>query len=384
MKITDIEAIPFRLPLRRDFRWASLRVALGGFVLVRVRTDEGVVGFGEATPLPDWGGDFGRRAGETQATVVEVVRNVLRPALMGRDAAQIDLAIDAMDKALRGHSYAKCAIEIALHDILGKVARMPIHRLLGGAYRDRLPVAHMIGIMPNEEAVAEGEGALADGIRAFQIKGGLDAERDIRLITELRRRLGDDIVLRLDANQGYADAKTAIAVLERMKDARPDYVEQPVEGLDAMRRVREAGPIRVIADESCWSAHDALDLVHAGAADVISIYLAKAGGMRGAMAVGAIARASGLPCDVNGSIESGIGNAANLQFGLATASVTLACVIPVSAPLGRHPCRVGGHYYEDDIITEPFRVADGALLPLDGPGLGIEIDEAKLERYRED
>ncbi len=89
-----------------------------------------------------------------------------------------------------------------------------------------------------------------------------------------------------------------------------------------------------------------------------------------------------MACDVNGSIESGIGNAANVHFALATPAVQLASVIPISAPAGAHPYRIGGRYYEDDIVTAPFAVRDGAILPLDGPGLGIEIDEAKLERFR--
>jgi muconate cycloisomerase len=120
------------------------------------------------------------------------------------------------------------------------------------------------------------------------------------------------------------------------------------------------------------------------AADAISIYLAKAGGIVRARRVAAIAEAAQLPCDVNGSIESGIGNAANLHFALATRPLTLPSVIPVSAPVDRHPCRVAGNYYTDDVVAEPFGFKDGCLLPLDRPGLGIEVEQAKLEKYRED
>jgi len=382
MKITSIEAIPFRLPVRRDFRWAGLIEPLGGFVLVRVRTDAGVTGYGEATPLPDWGGDFGRRSGETLAGVASIIDSVLGPRLIGCDPTAVTAARAAMDAVVVGNSYAKCAIDIALHDIWGLSVGQPLYKLLGGQVRPCVPVAHMIGLMGDDQAIAEGEGAVADGMRALQVKGGVDADRDVRLIGLLRRALGEGINLRLDANQGYRDAKTASRVIARLADAGADCVEQPAIGLRAMAEATARSSLPIIADESCWDANDALDVVGSRGADCLSIYLAKAGGFVGARKVGAIAEAAGLPCDINGSIESAVGNAANVHFALATPSVTLASVIPVSAPAGSHPCRIGGNYYLDDICAAPFAVSDGAILPLERPGLGIDIDEAKLERLR--
>jgi muconate cycloisomerase len=384
MRITDIEAIPFQLPARRGFWWAGLKVSLGGFVLVRIRTSEGITGIGEATPLPDWGGDFGRRSGETQKTVTTLIRDVLKPALLGSDPRDFHRATAAMNRVLRGNVYAKAAIDIALHDIAGKAAGLPVYRLLGGKFRDAVPIAHMVGLMPDAEAEAEAGGAIADGVSALQIKGGVDSARDVRLIRRLRQCLPPDIVLRLDANQGYGDAKTTIEVLRQLDDVGLDYVEQPAIGHIEMAAARSGVRPRVVADESCWDAAEAIDLVRARAADCISIYLAKAGGICGARQVAAIAEAAGMACDVNGSIESGIGNAANLHFALATAPVSMACVIPVSAPRATHPWRIGGNYYTDDIITAPMAVANGALLPLDAPGLGVDLDEAKLAAYRVD
>jgi muconate cycloisomerase len=149
-----------------------------------------------------------------------------------------------------------------------------------------------------------------------------------------------------------------------------------------MAAVTAASTVPVIADESCWDPRDALELVQARAADQISIYLAKAGGIAKARRVAAIAEAAGMGCDVNGSIESGIGNAANAQFALSCPVAVTPSVIPITAPAGTHPNAVGGHYYEDDIVTEPFAVRDGTLLPLTRPGLGIEVDEKKLAKYR--
>lgn len=382
MKITAVTAFPFRLPVRRDFKWAGLLADLGGFVAVRVETEGGVTGYGEATPLPDWGGDWGRRCGETQASVTQMIEQVLAPALVGMDVTAVTAARAAMDRVLIGNSYAKCAIDIALHDAWGKIVGQPVYKLLGGAVRDAVPVAHMIGLMHEAEALDEGIGAVADGVRALQIKGGVDLERDLRLVAALRRELGEAVTLRLDANQGYGHGKAATQAVLRLADAGASLVEQPTTGLAYMADVTAASPLPIIADESCWDIHDALEVVQTGAADCLSIYLAKAGGFVGAGGVARVAAARKLACDVNGSIESAIGTAANVHFALAHPAVTLGAVIAISAPAGTHPCRIAGRYYEDDVLAAPMAVADGAILPLDAPGLGIEVDEDKLRHYR--
>lgn len=384
MKITDIEAIPFRLPLRRELLWAGLKVELGAFVLVRMHTDSNHVGIGEATPLPDWGGDHHIHGGETTDTVCHMVRDVMAPALAGLDPLAYEATRCSLDSIVKGNSYAKAAIDMALLDLAGKACGLPIHRLLGGPHRPEVPVAHMVGIMPFDDAISEAEAAVADGVRALQVKGGVDPQRDVQLIMELRNRLGPGIHLRLDANQGYQRSKRAVRHLRDLPPGALDLLEQPVEGLEEMSRATRNLEIDVMADETCWSPHDALQVIAAGAADAISVYVAKAGGISAARLVGAIAHAAGLPTDINGSIESGVGNAANVQTALATLSCSLSCVIPISAPAGTHPYAVAGRYYDDDIITEPFPVRNGSLLPLDSPGLGVVVDEDKLSRYRTD
>jgi L-alanine-DL-glutamate epimerase-like enolase superfamily enzyme len=384
MKITGIEAIAYRLPIRRDFAWAGLNVGIGRFVLVRVHTDDGMSGIGEAVPLAEWGGDHNRRAGETQRTVIHVVEDLLASHLLGQDPLDIERLVARMDMAVRGHSYAKAAVDMALHDLLGKAAGLPLYKVLGGAFRGSVPVAHMVGLMPAEDAIEEGVAAVADGVSALQVKGGVDPTRDLTLIRGLRERLGPDVRLRLDANQGYGDVASAVKILRAMEPAGLDFVEQPVAGVRQLAQVRRSVGVPIIADESCWDAQDALECVELEAIDAISIYLAKAGGIAGARRVAAVAQAAGLPCDVNGSIESGVGNAANVHFALATPAVSLPCVIPVTSPRQMAPYPTAGHYYEDDVVTRPFEVLDGALLPLEGPGLGIEIDEEKLEAFRVD
>ena len=139
----------------------------------------------------------------------------------------------------------------------------------------------------------------------------------------------------------------------------------------------------VIVDEGCWSPQDASEVVKRGSADVISIYFTKASGLYRSMQIGAIAQAAGLPVNVNGSLEGGIGNAANLHLSAALEGVVLPGVITINTLEGREQTKVGGVFYTDDVIADPFEYVDGCLMVPTGPGLGVELDPEKVERYRE-
>ena len=172
------------------------------------------------------------------ASVHYLIESVMGPLLIGKDPTNIVQAHETMNYYVRGNTYAKAAIDIALYDIWGKVTDQPIYKLLGGKVREEVKVGHMIGIMSLEESRKEARGAYEDGIRAFQIKTGEDFERDVAVIKMLREEFGDSVWLRLDANKGYKDVKTALYLLNKMvgKDGKPllDMVEQPVEGFKDM------------------------------------------------------------------------------------------------------------------------------------------------------
>jgi len=136
-----------------------------------------------------------------------------------------------------------------------------------------------------------------------------------------------------------------------------------------------------MADESAWTPRDVLEIARKKAADIISIYTTKPGGLFKAKKVAAVAEAEGLRCNVNGSVETGVGNAANIHLAASTAVASLACVVPVSTPAGQGK-GIAGIYYSDDLITEPFDYEDGCVVVSDKPGLGIEVDDQKLEHYR--
>jgi muconate cycloisomerase len=382
--VQGVEVIDVRLPLRRDSRWRGLTEELGRSCIVRVYDSEGRVGHGEAAALATWGGDWGSRYGETPTTVRHVVDDLLAPALRGIEPFEIERACKLMDEVVRGHVYAKAALEMALWDLQGLTVGLPVYKLLGGGVRPGVVVAHMLGIMQAAEAIREATAAATEGIRSFQIKGTGEADRDVELVRALRAALGDGILLRLDANQGYRGlgGKTTGAILHRLEEAGVDMIEQPGEGLREMARAHSAASVPVVADESCWSPHDVVELAERDAADAISIYLAKAGGIARAKQVATVATVYGFPCDVNGSLESAIGNAANLHFAVSTPAVTLPCVIPVTNPGPAVNGSVAGRYYTDDLVGSAFAFRDGVLYPPDGPGLGVVIDEQRLNAYR--
>ena len=384
MKISQYKLYKVSIPTRRKHTWASSTADVGqGWVILELVTSDGIVGYGEATTMPEWGGDFSRYFGESFETTEVVVREQLFPAIEGMDPFDIDLIHHRMDKAVRGFPYAKAAIDIALYDIMGKSEDKPVYQLLGGQYRRAIPIAHSLGVvMDIDAAVEEAVAACREGIRNIKMKGGLDMARDVELMQKLREALGPRVNILVDANQGYPSAKEAVKWGKRMDRYDLQSLEQPVEGLAQLRQVTQMLEVPVCADESCWTVPDALDIVASRAADYISIYVTKAGGLYPARTIAKIAECAGIRCNVNGSGEFGVGNAANLHMACCGRNIDLASVFPVTHVEGcPEQTKVAGRWYRDDIITRPFLYEDGCLVVPDGPGLGIEVDRVKLAKY---
>lgn len=382
MEITGIETISVALPWRRLHRMAFPGEVLGRYVIARVFTDEGIEGLGEATVIKEWGGDHGRYFGESPGLTVKVIESILGPALIGQDPFNLEAAHRRMDIAVKGYPYAKTALDEALHDIKGKALGVPVYQLLGGLVREEIPIAHSLGWMEYDEATAEAAAAVDEGIRTIKIKVGRDPTYDVRIVREVRETIGPDRDIVVDANQGWPTPKHAIAILRRMQEHGIRYAEQPVEGLARMARVARAVDVPIMADESAWTPQDVLEIVERGAADMISLYTTKPGGLFKAKKVAAVAEAAGLPLNVNGSHETGVGNAGNLHLVASTAAVTEAGVFPVTSLREHQPTRMAGKMYLDDIVTRPFEYRDGCLIVPSAPGLGVELDMDKVAEYR--
>ena len=384
MKITGIEAIPIRLPTRRLHQWASLTTPIGVYVIIKVYTDQGLVGLGEAPALKDWGGDHMKYYGETPQTTMHIIGDILAPALKGQDPRRIEAIHSLMDQSVKGYPYAKAAIDMALYDLSGKALNAPVYQLLGGCFRERVSIAHSLGLMEIDKAVEEALQATSEGVKTIKLKGGINPRRDVALLEAVRKALGTDIQICVDANQGYAGPRVAVRTVKAMEEYDLLYMEQPVEGIRAMAQVAKNCDTPIMADESAWTPQDVLQIIEHGAADIVSLYTTKPGGLFKAKKVAAVAEAAGLLCNVNGSVETGVGNAANLHLAASTGVASLACVLPVSTPRGRGHAGIAGIYYQDDIIEEPFDYSEGDIIVSPRPGLGVGLDEDKIRHYRAD
>ena len=380
--ISKVETLLVQLPTRREHRWTGLNEPIGRYVIVRVVDSEGRVGWGEAPALKDWGGEFGRYFGESQLIVRTVIENYLAPAIKGVELGNVIDLHARMDAVIKGYPYAKAAVEFAFYDASGRALGVPVTTLLGGRSRSRIPVTHSIGLISVAEAESEAAKVAAEGIKTIKIKIGVDPARDIEIVRAVRSAVGEKVELCVDANEGYKTPGEAITTVRQMEKYRLKYVEQPVMGIERLAEVARAIDAPVMADESAWNAHDVLQIIERRAAQIVSIYTTKPGGLFKAMEVAAVCRAAGIICNVNGSVETGVGNLANIHLAAAAPAVTLSCVVPVSTPKEALRGQIGGIYYQDDLIAEPFEFVDGTIKVPDGVGMGIAVDHNKIEKYR--
>ena len=380
--IRAIETIHVALPNRRSHKFAGQTEEIGGYVITRMEGEDGNVGWGEAPVLKDWGGDHGRYFGETPTTTKLMIDQYLAPVVIGVEPDNFVELHARMDHMIKGYPYAKAAVELAAYDLAGHSRGIPVYKLLGGRVRTRIPIAHSIGLIPIDQGVTEVKQVIGEGVRTIKLKIGVDPARDIELVKRIREAVGPDIDICADANCGYRSPGEAIQIIREMEKERLIYVEQPVVGVQRIAQVARVVDTPIMADESAWNAHDVLEIIERQAADIVSIYTTKPGGLYRAMQVAAVAEAAGIPCNVNGSIETGVGNLANLHLAAAAAPVTFDCVVPVSTPAEYQRGQLAGIYYTDDLIKEPFAFADGEVAVPEGPGMGIEVDTDKIERYR--
>jgi muconate cycloisomerase len=379
--IEKIELIHVALPPRREHKWTGQTEPIGGYMLIKLTDTAGLSGWGESTALKDWAGEYGRYFGESAGTTRLVVERYLAPAVRAVLPSNVVELHARMDRAIKGYPYAKAAVEIAAYDLAGHQLGLSSHMLLGGALRSRIPISHSLGFMDFAEGEREAAKAVKEGIRTIKIKVGIDADRDVEMVRRIRDTCGSAIDICIDANQGYATPGAAIQMFRRIEDCRIKYFEQPVEGIEQRAQVARAIDAPLMADESAWNAHDVIEIVERRAAQMVSIYTTKPGGLYRAMQVAAVCRASGIVCNVNGSIETGIGNLANVHLAAAAEPVTVSCVFPVSTPAEAQHGRLAGIYYKDDLLVEPMRFADGCIEVPTSPGMGIAPDVEKIRRY---
>jgi L-alanine-DL-glutamate epimerase-like enolase superfamily enzyme len=371
VKITAVECIPIRVPIKPELAITSGR---GGshvtspFLLVKLHTDVGLVGLGEASCTPRW-------SGEDQVSAAHFINEYFAPALVGRDPTRIDDISAAVFPLVAGNYFTKSAIEMALWDLAGKAAEKPLYELLGGKVRDSVAIKWSVSGQPPDRAAAIARWAVDQGFRAMKVKVGIDAVEDFARVSAVREVVGADAKLGVDANGGWGDAATAIACIERLTPFGIAFVEQPVPAGDPEEMAtvhREAG-LPIIADESLYSLDDARQLARCQACDVFSIYIGKAGGIGPARTIADFAVEHDIACTIGSNLELGVGSAAMIHLALAHRGIDPDAF----------PCDIiGPFFYEDDILKVPLSLDGGRATAPPGPGLGIELDEAKVNAYR--
>lgn len=359
--LKTIEIIPVSLPLREPYRIARAIQDRGEYVVFRLETDEGCCGIGEAAP-------FHGESEETQADIVATARQYLAPAVLGMEIFDLEAIHDRMDALLPGHLFAKAGIDLALHDLIGKLLGVPVFRLMGGRFRERVPLSGgPIGLMSAHAAAERAARLVAAGFRTVKLKIGDPGGRDEETVRAVREAIGPSVELRLDANQAYT-ADRAIPLLRRLERYEPALIEQPVASwdLDGLAKAAAALDVPVMADEPVSSPADVLRIVERRAADIVKIKVMRSGGLFRARKVCAVAEAAGLPVILGSGHESGIGVAAELHLATALRA------IPYAGEM------VGHLRLMEDLVTGSIPVHEGAARVPDGPGLGISVSQERL------
>lgn len=366
MKITAVEAIPFAIPYVKPLRFASGEVHVAEHVLVRVHTDDGVLGIAEAPPRPF-------TYGETQASIVAVIEQIFAPQVVGLSLLEREVAGARLARTV-GNPTAKSALDMAMWDALGRSLNLQVTELLGG-YTDRMRVSHMLGFDEPTAMVAEAE-RMRDtyGITTFKVKVGRTPYRlDTAVVRALREGLGPEVELYVDGNRGWSSTDSARAMKE-MADLDLLFAEELCPADDVLGRrwlVRQLD-VPFIADESAVTPADVTREILGGSATAISIKTARTG-FTGSQRVHHLAEGLGIDVVMGNQIDGQLGSMCTVAFGSAY-RLTSQRAGELSNFLDM----------SDDLLTEPLEIRDGELTLRPGAGLGVEVDPDKLAHFRQD
>ena len=361
--IRRVEAIPVALPLKKPVMMSGVAIAHAENVLVRIEATDGTVGWGEAASAPSMTGD-------TQGGLAAAVRH-LAPLLAGQDAWARPQLVARLRTALMGNTGAHSAIQMALLDLAGRAAGLPLSALVGGAVRSSVAPMWLLGNSTVEKDVAEARAKTAEGFHFFKLKVATKPlEQDIAATHALRDALGPAIPLCADANCGFT-LEAARRYVSATCEAGLLFLEQPLESTDlvGLETLAGASPLAIGADEGIHSLTDIEAHARCGARG-LSLKLIKLGGFDAAMQAASLCERLGLEVNVAAKIaESSIGSAA---------AVHLACALP-STDWG---VSLTHFYLAEDIVRRPLPLSDGLVSPPSGPGLGVDVDEAAVARLR--
>ena len=353
MKIARVEAWPVTMRLAEPYTITYESVDTVDNVFVQLVTDGGIVGFGCAAPAESV-------TNETADSVLNTFKDIIEPALQNANPLWLVRILEELRDELRLHPSAKAALDMALYDLLGKTAGVPVWQLLGG-YRESIPTSVTIGILSERETVERARDWVSRGFRCLKVKGGLDVSSDAARLIKVREAVGPEIELRYDANQGYTVDET-IEFIHQTRSCGLELIEQPTpcDQPSLLGQVTRQTPLPVMADESLLTLRDAFRLARDELVNMVNIKLMKVGGIAEALQVNAVARAARLDVMVGCMDESALAITAGLHFALARPNVKYA-------DLDGHLGLIG------DPAASAIILRDGQLYPQDCPGFGVQL-----------
>ena len=358
MQIDSVTLHQYEIPLEEPFVTALKPIPELERVLVEIETDNGLVGYGESAPAYEV-------TGETQRSTMAVLEDILAPLVIGSDPIAIERVTSEMRSLVDGAPSAHAGLEIAMQDVRGKRADLPLYRLLGGhAETGSINVPVVLSIKDPDEMAADAKQAVEKGYKQIKIKVGSDPTVDVARIEAIDEAVPDDVSLKADANQGWGDAKTSVSVLRDVQD-RLDVIEQPVtnENIDDLAYLRRHLDVPVMPDESVETAADATKLIERNAGDLYNIKLMKTGGLTEAARLNAVAEAAGRSTQLGSMVEGHIGTAAGVHFVTAYENVVWNEMV--------------GPFMTNEGITDlEYEVPE---IVVDGPGLGVTVDHDRLD-----
>jgi L-alanine-DL-glutamate epimerase-like enolase superfamily enzyme len=378
MKITKIECIPVSLPFAKPIVMSGGAAKCADAVVVKIYTDEGITGIAETGDTSPW------YMGESQDSIMHNINRVFGPQiLLGEDPFNIERIVARMDRAARVNNQSKAVIDYALHDIMGKALGVPVYKLLGGLVNEKIALAFVMSSGTAEEVEAEGKSLVKAGFKGLKLKvGARTPDEDIELVGALREAVGGKIKIMIDANGGW-QYHQALYVLKKVAKYDIFVAEQPVPwwDIDGLARLRRKVDVPVFPDESAAELNDLIKIIRLEAADGLFLKVPKAGGILKSQKWVSIAQSANLPVMCGCMINSGLGAAVEAHFLAATewmGRIEQEAIGPLN--LYNIPDTVSTPLKNDLAVKVP-RYEKGFLYPPDGPGLGVELNEAAVKKF---
>lgn len=366
--IERIETCLVDLPTIRPHKLSVATMHGQTLMLVKVFCSDGIIGIGEGTTIA--GMAYGPESPESMKLATDAY---LAPACIGRDATRVQALMAHLAKLVRFNHFSKSALETALLDAHGKRLGVPVSELLGGRHRERLPVAWTLASGDTDKDIAEAEMMLERRRhKIFKLKiGAKDIKADIKHVADIKRGLGDRGSVRVDVNMAWSETQAARAI-PALVDAGCELVEQPVASAAALARLMRRFPVALMADEVLQGPESAFQIAKQEGADVFAIKIEQSGGLIAAQRVAAIADAAGIELYGGTMLEGAVSTIASAHLFASLPSLQWGTEL------------FGPLLITEEILTQPLDYSDFGLTVPHGPGLGIELDEARLKRFTRD